>query len=176
VMNEPTSLWEKTESYAKKYQRKLLYLQLKHGYEIAIAFKVAREEALLAIEHIRCNESYIGSIEQGILKDLKEVRTAILDVQRLYGEISASITTALAARTVLNKQRHKIQDLYHEGFLDINEYKKLTGRVEYQMKTLLLHPPIIPMPNKRGMILPHWLLIIIKKNNLKLFVSYCKNS
>jgi CRP-like cAMP-binding protein len=76
----------------------------------------------------------------------------LLDAQRLYSEISASITTAVAARTVLNRQRHSIQDLYHEGLLDINEYQKLKGSVEYQMKKLLHHPPLITMPNKKDIL------------------------
>ena len=100
----------------------------------------------------RNNDNDIMLIKDSIERDLKKVRRALLDVQRLYSEISASITTAVAARTVLNRQRYSIQDLYHEGLLDVKEYQNLKGSVEFQMKKLLHHPPLITMPKKKDIL------------------------
>jgi len=147
-MNEPATLLTATESWLQRYQRRILFSQLKHGYEIASGFKVAREEVLLALKHIQTDGNHLDTIRESVERDLKQVRTALLDVQRLYNEIAASITTAVAARTVLNRQRMSISDLHQGGLLDVNEYKKLKGSVECQMKTLTYHPPIVAMPNK----------------------------
>ncbi len=41
AMNEPTTLLEK-ETVFKRYQRRLIFNQLKFGFEVATGFKVAR--------------------------------------------------------------------------------------------------------------------------------------
>lgn len=152
AMNEPASLWDKTESWAKKYKRRVLFSQLKHGYEIATGFKVAREEVLAAFKHIESMTQGSMGIRRSVEKDLKDVRSTLMDMQRLYSEIAASITTSIATRTILNKQRHAIQSLFYEGLLDANESSKLTASVEFQMKTLTSRPPIIAMPKKRDIL------------------------
>jgi hypothetical protein len=153
-----------TNGWVKMYQKRFLFSQLKNGYEIASAFKVAREEALLAIKHIESKGNILKSICRCIEDDIKEVHSALLDVQRLYNEIAASITTSLAARTVLNKQRHAILSLHKEGLLDLHEHKKLKGSVEYQMKKLAYHPPIVNMPNKLDILRQiEWLECIDRK-------------
>ncbi len=148
-MNEPTTLLEK-ETVFKRYQRRLIFNQLKFGFEVATGFKVAREEVLAAMVKLQNEENHLDfeNIRRNVKADLKNVRTSLLDVQRLYVEIAASITTSLAARTVLNKQRHAIDDLYQEGCLDFNEYNNLKGSVEFQMKTLTYRPPNLSMPSK----------------------------
>ena len=146
-MNEQQSLIG-ADGWFKRYQRRILFSQLKHGYEVATGFKVAREEVLLATEHLERDGNPYEEIKKGIEKDLKGVRTALLDVQRLYSEIAASITTVVAARTVLNRQRMTIDELHQDGLLDKNEYKKLKGSVEFKMKTLIYHPPMITLPKK----------------------------
>lgn len=146
-MNEQNSLIS-TDGWFKRYQRRALFSQLKHGYEVATGFKVAREEVLQAMGQLQRDENQFDLIKKGIEKDIKGVRTALLDVQRLYSEIAASITTVVAARTVLNRQRVKIEELHQEGLLDMNEFKKLKGSVEFKMKRLIYHPPMISMPKK----------------------------
>ena len=103
--NEHTQLWNKSENWTDKYRQRILFSRLKHGYEVATGFKVAREEVLSALEHFQSSGDDIIPIQKQIEKDLKSVRTALLDIQRLYSEIAASITTSVAARTVLNKQK-----------------------------------------------------------------------
>jgi len=137
-----------TESWFKQYQRRVLFSQLKYGYEVATGFKVAREEVLMTIKHLQREGNQFKKITEGIERDLKGVRTALLDVQRLYSEIAASITTVVAARTVLNRQRLAIEELHQDGLIDTNEYKKIRGSVEFKMKKLAYHPPIISMPKK----------------------------
>jgi|EP00979_Chaetoceros_neogracilis_P005615 hypothetical protein len=146
-MSEPTTLLQ-AEGWMKWFQRRVLFDQLKNGYEIASGFKVAREEVLLAIKHIQNDGNDLRGILECVERDLKNVHSALLDVQRLYSEIAASITTTLAARIVLNKQRLTIMDLHQEGLLDLNEHNRLKASVEYQMKKLSYHPPIIAMPQK----------------------------
>ena len=153
VMNEPTSLWSKTESRVKNIRRRILFSQLKHGYEVANGFKIAREEVLIAfIGLMHSPNQHFTDIRRGIEKDLKDVRTALLDMQRLYSEIAASITTSIAARTVLNRQRKFTNQLFHEGLLEKIEYQKMTGAIEYHMKRLTNHPPIIAMPQKQDIL------------------------
>lgn len=147
AMNDQTTLLA-ADTLLERFKRRLLYSQLRHGYEISTGFKVAREEVLNSLSHIETDQGVLHEIRTSIESDLKMVRSALLDVQRLYGEIASSITTAVAARTVLNKQRYTIDELHHEGWLDIAEYRKLKGSVEYQMKALTSHPPIISMPKK----------------------------
>jgi hypothetical protein len=146
-MNENTTFLG-ADTWFKRYQRRILFSQLKHGYEVATGFKVAREEVLMSIKHLQREGNPFNEITEGIEKDLKAVRTALLDIQRLYSEIAASITTVVAARTVLNRQRLAIEELHQDGLLDTNEYKKIRGSVEYKMKKLTYHPPIISMPKK----------------------------
>ena len=132
---------------------------------------MAREEALLAIEHIQTQGDDLQLIRRCIEGDIKEVHGALLDVQRLYHEIAASITTSIVARTVLNKQRHAIVNLHKEGLLDLNELQKLKGSVEYQMKKLAYHPPIIVMPNKLDILRQIEWLECIDRNDLPAIVS-----
>lgn len=147
-MNNQATLLE-SDSLFHRYRRRVLFMQLKHGYEVATGFKVAREEALLVLDHLqRDGNNSLCLIRGGIEMDLKNVRGALLDVQRLYSEIAASITTVVASRTVLNRQRHVAEELHQEGLLDINEYKKIRGAVEFKMKNLTTHPPLVSMPNK----------------------------
>lgn len=146
-MYEETTLLQ-TDSLMQRYRRRILFLQLKHGYEVAAGFKVAREEVLIALKNLQRDGSHFLDIKKSIEKDLKDVRTALLDVQRLYSEIAASITTVVASRTVLNKQRYVIEELHQEGLLDSNEYKKMKGSVEFKMKKLITRPPLIKMPKK----------------------------
>jgi len=130
------------------YRRRVLFNQLKNGYEIASGFKVAREEVMMAMKHIQNDGNDLRGILEIVERDLKDVHSALLDVQRIYNEIAASITTSLAARIVLNKQRLAIVNLHHEGLIDLNEHNRLKASVEYQMKKLSYHPPIIAMPQK----------------------------
>jgi cAMP-binding proteins - catabolite gene activator and regulatory subunit of cAMP-dependent protein kinases len=171
AIHEPSTLLETTNDWIKRYQKRFLFSQLKNGYEVASAFKVAREEALLAIKHIESKNEVLQSICSCIEDDIKEVHGALLDVQRLYNEIAASITTSLAARTVLNKQRRAICTLQKEGLLDLNEYKKLKGSVEYQMKKLAYHPPIINMPNKLDILRKIEWLECVERKHLPIIAS-----
>lgn len=125
-----------------------MYNQLQHGYDVASGFKIAREEALDLLSGLLGSATRFQAIRDEIEEDLKGVRSSLLDMQRLYSEIASSITTAIAARTVLNKQRHAIHDLFHEGMLDKMEMEKMIGSVEYQMKRLHYQPPVITMPAK----------------------------
>lgn len=102
----------------------------------------------MAMRHLNGEGDSLDEIVHGIERDLKNVRGTLLDVQRLYSEIAASITTVVASRTVLNKQRLAIEELHHEGLLDIVEYKKIRGAVEFNMKKLTTHPPLIALPQK----------------------------
>ncbi|GMH48850.1 hypothetical protein TL16_g00390 [Triparma laevis f. inornata] len=148
AVNDTKSLWDKSEGIAKNYKRRILYNQLQHGYDVASGFKIAREEALDLLSGLLGSATRFQAIRDEIEEDLKGVRSSLLDMQRLYSEIASSITTAIAARTVLNKQRHAIHDLFHEGMLDKMEMEKMIGSVEYQMKRLHYQPPVITMPAK----------------------------
>lgn len=164
AMDEQTTLLS-ADGFIKKFQRRMLYSQLRHGYEVATGFKVAREEVLSSLSNIETDQDALTTIRSSIELDLKKVRSALLDVQRIYSEIAASITTTVAARMVLNRQRHTIDDLHHEGWLDTTEFQKLKGSVEYKMKALTYHPPIINMPNKIDILgqIP-WLECIAKQD------------
>lgn len=83
-MNNPTSLWEHSDTLIKKYHRRVLFSFMKNGYEIITGFKVAREEVLAALNHFESSGKYLVEIEGKIQKDLKEARSTLLDVQRLY--------------------------------------------------------------------------------------------
>ena len=169
AMNDTNSLWGKSESLLKKYKRRILYSQLQHGYDVACAFKIAREEALDLLSNLLGSAQRFRPIRDGIEQDLRSVRNSLIDMQRLYSEIAASITTTTAARTVLNKQRHAIHDLYHEGLLDKGEMDRMVGSVEYQMKRLLNNPPVILMPEKVELLgqIP-WLECLSKNELLKI--------
>ena len=134
---------------------------------------MAREEVLLAMKHIQNDGNDLRGILECVERDLKNVHSALLDVQRLYSEIAASITTTLAARIVLNKQRLAIVDLHREGLLDLNEHNRLKASVEYQMKKLSYHPPIIAMPQKIDILgqIP-WLECVDRKELGKIASSF----
>ena len=150
--SDTKSLWDKTEGFAKNYRRRILYSQLQHGYDVTSGFKIAREEALDLMSGLLGSATRFRQIRDAIEKDLKSVRSSLLDMQRLYSEIASSITTGIAARTVLNKQRHAIHDLFHEGMLEKGETEKMLGSVEYQMKRLQYQPPVINMPTKEDLL------------------------
>ncbi|CAM9747621.1 unnamed protein product, partial [Discosporangium mesarthrocarpum] len=71
-----------------------------------------------------------------------------MSIQKSYPEIASSMTTFVAAQTVLNKQHKTISHLYHEGMLDKQEAEKMLGAVETQMKHLIFDPPLLDMPDK----------------------------
>jgi len=152
AVSDTKSLWDKSEGIAKNYKRRILYNQLQQGYDVASGFKIAREEALDLLSGLLGSATRFQTIRAEIEEDLKSVRSSLLDMQRLYSEIASSITTGIAARTVLNKQRHAIHDLFHEGMLDKSEMDKMIGSVEFQMKRLHYQPPVITMPAKEDLL------------------------
>ena len=167
VISEPTSFWSKAEGFVKKIEQRILFSRLKHGYEVANGFKIAREEVLVAFTDLMYSPSeQFRDIRKGIEKDLKKVRATLLDMERLYSEIASSITTSIAARTVLNKQRTFINSLLHDGLLEKTEYQKMIGSVEYHMKRLTNHPPMIAMPKKEDILRQIPWLERVKKDKL----------
>ena len=135
-------------SLLKRYQRRVLFNQLQNGYEVANAFKHAREEALSGLRRFESNALYMGEIRKSLEKDIRSVRSSLLELIRLYPEIASSITTAIAARTVLNCQRQKLDELQSEGLLDETESEKLRDSVDSHLKRLINSPPIIMVPKK----------------------------
>ena len=135
-------------SILKRYQRRVLYSQLQHGYEVANAFKIAREEALSGLRRIESNALGMDEIRKSLEKDIRSVRSSLLELLRLYPEVASSITTAVAARTVLNCQRQQLDELQSEGLLDETESEKLRDSVDSHMKRLINSPPIIMVPKK----------------------------
>lgn len=165
INNEPTSFWSKTESRASRYRRRILFPMMKNGYEIATGFKIAREEVLEAFSVLMPpSDHQYDDIRSGIEQDLKDVKSSLLDMQRLYSEIASSITTSIAARTVLNKQRQITNQLFNEGLLEKNEYNKMLGSIQFSMKQLFNRPPIIAMPKKEDILGQiHWLECVEKE-------------
>lgn len=135
-------------SLIKRYQRRILYNQLQHGYEVANTFKHAREEALSGLRRIDSNALGMDEIRKSLEKDIRSVRSSLLELLRLYPEVASSITTAVAARTVLNCQRQKLDELQGEGLLDETESEKLRDSVDSHMKRLINSPPLIMVPKK----------------------------
>ena len=135
-------------SLLKRYQRRVLFNQLQNGYEVANAFKHAREEALSGLRRFESNALDMSEIRKSLEKDIRSVRSSLLELIRLYPEVASSITTAIAARTVLNCQRQKLDELQSEGLLDETESEKLRDSVDSHLKRLINSPPITMIPKK----------------------------
>ena len=76
----------------------------------------------------------------------------------------------------MNRQRFKIDDLYHEGFFDINEHKRLKSSIEFQIKRINRHPPIIAMPKKQDFLRQIPWLECLDPKQLLLFTSSVEDS
>ena len=139
-------------SLLKRYQRRGLYNQLRAGYEVSVAFKLAREEALAGLRHFEAHASEIDGIRRSLEKDIRDVRSSLLDLVRLYPEVASSITTSVGARTVLNRQRRTLEELHGEGLLDATEFDRLRHNIDAHLKRLLSSPPIILVPKKEDIL------------------------
>ena len=158
---EEETLFDSAKGITRRIRRHLMYHHLQFGYDVASGFMVAREEAIhvlhdfLAKPSVRDGQEVpnkFASIARRLEDDVAAVRHNIFDMQRLYSEISSSITTAVAARTVLNAQRVAIQTLHHEGMLDNIEHSRMKRAVEAQMKRLQFQPPVIELPSKQTLL------------------------
>eukprot|EP00636_Phaeomonas_parva_P016734 CAMPEP_0118861900 /NCGR_PEP_ID=MMETSP1163-20130328/7276_1 /TAXON_ID=124430 /ORGANISM="Phaeomonas parva, Strain CCMP2877" /LENGTH=1346 /DNA_ID=CAMNT_0006795747 /DNA_START=269 /DNA_END=4309 /DNA_ORIENTATION=+ len=158
---DDASLFDSAKTLHVKIQRKFMYHHLQFGYDVASGFMVAREEAQHVLHDFLTKPSTkdgkevpnkFYNIAHQLEEDISKVRHNLFDMQRLYSEISSSITTAVAARTVLNAQRVAIHSLHHEGLLDNVEYGRMKGAVETQMKKLLFQPPVIDLPDKKTLL------------------------
>ena len=67
-------------------------------------------------------------------------------------ELHASLTTMMAARTVLNAQRRSVRHLQHEGVLERAEADRLSGRIDRSMERLMRHPPLVRLPDSAALL------------------------
>ena len=68
----------------------------------------------------------------------RHAKKEIFDIQRVFPEISASIATTAAARTMLNTQRHAVYTLEEEGMLDERESERMLV-LSFQRRTPTMH-------------------------------------
>ena len=71
-----------------------------------------------------------------INEDISAVRSYRAILRQEDYELHASITTLIAARTVLNAQRRMVRHLQHEGRLERPEAERLAGRIDRQVSTV----------------------------------------
>ena len=89
------------------------------------------------------NETDLSSLTLQLMEDIKASHAALAQLQQSDFEIYSSISTVIAARSVLHKQLVTADKLAHEGLLDTREVAKLNSRVNTQMKRLVHWPPFI---------------------------------
>ena len=126
-------------------------VELQHN--VLLGFLLAREEAIEAIPKLmmeldfESGEGPMKEITISLHLDVVNAHACLEALQQRHIEAYSSIATVIAARAVLHKQQQTLEKLSHEGMLDMHEVKKLSDRVERQMKRLVFRPPFLPLPN-----------------------------
>ena len=135
-----------------KLARRVLFHSLSHSYDTISSYLKAREEAIKLLERFLASEDIFQDIKERATSDISRAKTCLFHIQRQFPEISASIATNHAARTVLNTQRHAVQELREEGMLDEAEAARMTRAIEAQMKRLQAAPPAVELPDKERLL------------------------
>ena len=143
-------------------RRRLKISAYRFSYNVLSGFLFAREEAVDVLTEFmeELDESAVGGgggelFGQALIRvneDIEAVRGVLDALQRDQFAMHSSLTTMIAARTVLNAQRKAVHTLWHEGMLEKNEAEKISGRVDMAMKRLLRSPPIVALPDTRGLL------------------------
>mmetsp|Transcript_18011 Transcript_18011/g.23713 ORF Transcript_18011/g.23713 Transcript_18011/m.23713 type:complete len:1456 (-) Transcript_18011:157-4524(-) len=142
-------LWTEDDHFFSKLKRKFIYHQVQFDYEVVCGFLSAREEALQVLSDVMDSDApHFSYVREQALNDIRSAKHRLELMSQHYAEISKSMATYVAARTVLNQQRTMIDHLNHEGLLDTSEAIKMHGAVEHQMKKLMSKPPVVSLPNK----------------------------
>ncbi len=128
----------------KILSKKILLNQLASSYDIARGFVVSQEDALklAASMDFKCHSNEdCHQIKDLISNEINKNRIKglhyIKDVHQVYPEITKSIETRQAARSVLNFEKSNIISLKEEGRLENDEAIKLLLDVEKRKKKLM---------------------------------------
>ena len=135
-----------------KLARRVLFHSLSHSYDTISSYLAAREEAIKLLARFLASEDIFQDIKERATSDISRAKTCLFHIQSQFPEISASIATNHAARTVLNTQRHAVQELREEGMLDEAEAARMTRAIEAQMKRLQAAPPAVELPDKERLL------------------------
>jgi len=138
--------------------------QFRFSYNVLSGFLLAREEAVDLLSEFVAEEqdqqlrSLFLSAVMAVNEDIAAVRAYIVLLRQEDYELHASLTTMVAARTVLNAQRRMVRHLQHDGVLERAEADRLSGRVDASMERLMRHPPLIHLPDNLALLRRvHWL-------------------
>ena len=138
--------------------RRLQVTQYRFAYNVLTGFMFAREEAenrlyefADAAEDGELRALFLSAV-MAVKEDISSVRAYMRLLQQEEYELHASLTTMIAARTVLNAQRRSVRHLHHEGVLERGEADRLSGRIDRSMERLMRHPPLIRLPDNASLL------------------------
>uniref|UniRef100_A0A7S3UWM4 Cyclic nucleotide-binding domain-containing protein n=1 Tax=Heterosigma akashiwo TaxID=2829 RepID=A0A7S3UWM4_HETAK len=150
-------MWVEADGYLDRLKRNFIYHRVQFDYEVVCGFLSAREEGLQVMSNVmegagKQSGAHFAYVREQALVDIRHAKHRLELMAQHYTEISKSMATYVAARTVLNRQRTMVDHLHHEGLLDHNEAGKMHGAIEHQMKMLLAKPPSVKLPDKDALL------------------------
>ena len=137
------------------------HFEIEHN--VVSGFLAAREEAVEMVPqflgeiHGLEEDAEFQDLVSRLHTDVEKAHAALNGLRQLNPEAYASITTVIAARSVLHRQQKAVKKLCHEGMLDSHEVEHIEGSIEKSMKRLVFSPPYIPLPGSMEVLRQvHW--------------------
>ncbi len=139
------------------WAKNTLLERLASSYDIARGFVVAQEELAKLVssmdfdfnqddqtdeEEIRMKQSVSDEIQQNRMRGLNYIK----EIHIAFPEITKSIETRQAVRSVLNYEKNLVHKLNKDGRLEDDEADRMIVDVEMRMKQLMESPLITKMP------------------------------
>lgn len=113
--DDPTSIWEKTGSWGGRFLKRIQFSQMKHGYEIATGFKVARGEVAI---HIQTSGTHMSAVRDSVENDLKVLllfyTTVMLVI--IYNLCDVNTHSWCLCVNMLSKRQYALLSLMYSGF------------------------------------------------------------
>ena len=144
--------------FAARLRRRMQVAQYRFAFNVLCGFLFAREEAVDLLTEWTEEEtqpgvrSILASAVMAISRDIASVRAYLVLLRQEDYELHASLTTMMAARTVLNSQRRMVKHLLHEGAIEKPEAMEFSSVVDQRMERLMRSPPDIRLPDNRALL------------------------
>eukprot|EP01062_Namystynia_karyoxenos_P069115 TRINITY_DN6447_c0_g1_i2.p1 TRINITY_DN6447_c0_g1~~TRINITY_DN6447_c0_g1_i2.p1 ORF type:complete len:1858 (+),score=430.62 TRINITY_DN6447_c0_g1_i2:82-5655(+) len=111
-----------------------------HGYDVALGYVSVHKLILKRIRNLAHNK-VAGRIETHCKKSITDAKTLLKEITEKKPDVSCSIKTKHAARSVLNRMRHQVARMKGLGMLDAQDAAALTAEVLKRMQRLMKHFP-----------------------------------
>ena len=105
---------------------KMIINKVYDAYEITTAFVDACEEAVHVFQHsFPLSNQQLHYVFDEVKDNIEQAVLYVSELQNNYPTVIKAVHTAKASITLLKHKKHKLQEMYEEGFVDATDYSIL---------------------------------------------------